>query len=36
MMLFHVDVADNIVVDDCVFARAKVPRLLLRVVGPVL
>ena len=32
MVLSHVDVADDVVVDNGVFARAEVPRLLLRVV----
>lgn len=36
VVLLHVDVADDVVVHDCVLARAEEPRLLLRVVLPVL
>lgn len=36
MVVFHIDVADDIVVHDCVFTRAVVPRLILGIVGPVL
>ena len=36
MVLREVNVADNVVVYDCVFARPVEPRLLLGVVGPVL
>ena len=36
MMLLHVDVADNVVVHNGVFARAVVPRLVFWVVWPIL
>ena len=32
MMVFHVNVANDVVVDDSVFAWTEVPRLLLRVI----
>ena len=35
-MLSHIDVADDIVVDNCVFTRAEVPWFLLGVVRSVL
>ena len=35
-MFLEVDVADDIVVYNCVFTRSVVPRLLLGVVGPIL
>ena len=36
MMVFLVDIADDVVVHDCVFARTEVPRLFLGVVWPAL
>lgn len=36
VMVLHVNVADNVVVDDGVFALAEIPRLILRVVWAVL
>ena len=36
MVICEVDVADDVVVYDCVFARPIEPRLLLGVVGPIL
>lgn len=36
MVLLHVDVADDVVIDDGVFALAEIPRLLLGVVWTVL